>query len=142
MKRVVMDAQPKYPWRLDTNERYREVVRTLMGLATASLLLPVFFAREFLGITSTKPLNAVFSSGVYWSWLFLALTIFAGVLFHFLSAKWVRMAWDQDASVFGIAASENCIERLLEVSLWATVLAFAAGLALVVVFFVTYEARP
>lgn len=137
-----METKPKYPWRLDTNERYREVVRTLMGLATASLLLPVFFAREFLGIEATIPLKRVFGTGVYWSWVLLVLAIFAGVLFHFLSAKWVRLAWGQSAGVFGIPASENFIENAMEVCFWTTAVAFIVGLVLVIEFFVTYEARP
>ncbi len=137
-----MDTGPKYPWRLATNERYREVIRTLMGLSTASLLLPVFFAREFLGIKSTTPLKDVFGVGVYWSWGLLVFAVLAGVIFHFLSAKWVRLAWGQPAGIFTIGVSENFIERAMEVCFWATTLAFLLGLALIVRFFVTYEAHP
>jgi hypothetical protein len=81
----IVEDKPKYPWRLDTNERYREVVRTLMGLSTAVLLLPVFFAREFLGLEPRVPLNVVLTGSVYWSWAFLGFAVFAGVVFHFLS---------------------------------------------------------
>ncbi|MBI4191101.1 MAG: hypothetical protein HY525_11260 [Betaproteobacteria bacterium] len=137
-----MSAEPKHPWRLVTNDRYRDVVRTVMGLSTASLLLPVFFAREFLGIESKMPLNTVFGAGVYWSWALLGLSVFAGVLFHFLSAKWVRLAWDQPVGIFGIPASENFIERAMDVCFWATALAFLVGLGLIVRFFVTYAAHP
>ncbi len=136
-----MTGEPKHPWRLDTNDRYREVVRTVMGLSTASLLLPVFFAREFLGIDSKIPLKTVFGTEVYWSWGLLGLSILAGVLFHFLSAKWVRLAWDQPVGVFGIPASEHFNERAMEVCFWATALAFMVGLALIVTFLVTYAAH-
>ena len=118
------------------------MVRTLMGLATASLLLPVFFAREFLGLKSTTPLKVVFGTEVYWSWALLVLAIFAGVLFHFLSAKWARLAWGQSAGIFGIAVSESCIEGSMEFCFWTTVLAFLIGLVLVLVFFVSYEVHP
>ena len=63
-----MDRKAEQPWRLDTNERYREVVRLIVGLSSAALLLPVFLAREFLGIAATKPLKEVFSGLVYVSW--------------------------------------------------------------------------
>ena len=61
-------AEPQYPWRLDTNDRYRETVTTAMSLSTAALLLPVFLAREFLGIKSDVALKNVFTCAVYWSW--------------------------------------------------------------------------
>ena len=44
-------GEPRYPWRLDTNDRYREVVRTIISLSTASLAVPVFFLRNILSIT-------------------------------------------------------------------------------------------
>jgi hypothetical protein len=131
-------VEPKYPWRLDTNDRYREVVRILMGLSTASLLLPVFLARELLGLQPTKPLTSVLGSGLYWAWGLLAFAIFAGVVFHILSAKWVRMAWGQSAGFFGVALSENIVERAMEWSFWLTTLSFLAGLLLTVTLFAGY----
>ena len=135
-----MTTELKYPWRLDTNERYREVIRTLMGLSTASLLLPVFFAREFLGIKSTTPLKDIFGGAVYCSWALLLFAVFAGVTFHFLSAKWVRLAWSQPAGIIGIDVSEKFVERAMEVCFWATTLTFLLGLVLIMEFFVTYKA--
>ncbi len=137
-----MSAEPKHPWRLDTNDRYRDVVRTVMGLSTASLLLPVFFAREFLGIESKTALKTVFGAGVYWSWGLLSLSILAGIIFLYLSAKWVRLAWDQPVGILGISASENCVERTMEICFWVTAIAFIVGLGLIVQFFVTYAAHP
>ena len=107
-----------------------------MGLATASLLLPVFLAREFLGLeVTTKPLRALLGSGIYSAWGFLAASIFAGVVFHFISAKWVRMAWGQDAGLFGIPLSERALEWGMEVFFWMTAGCFLAGLVLTVVLF-------
>jgi len=129
-------AEPMYPWRLDTNDRYQEVVRIIMGLSTASLLLPVFFAREFLGLAATaKPLKALLGGGIYWAWGLLTFSIFAGVVFHFLSAKWVRMAWGQWTGLFGIPWSEFWLESALEIFFWTTALSFLAGLVVTVVLF-------
>jgi len=141
-KRAGMTAEPKYPWRLDTNDRYREVVRTVMGLSTASLLLPVFFAREFLGIDSKTALKVVLGASAYWSWGLLSLSIIAGIFFHYLSAKWARLAWEQPATVFGIGASERCVETLMEWCFWTTCAAFVFGLALIVYFFASHAAQP
>jgi len=137
-----MGTELKHPWRLDTNERYREVVRMLMGLATASLLLPVFFAREFLAIDTETPLKDVLGASVYWSWALLGFAVFAGVLFHYLSAKWIRLAWEQDAYVFWIEVTDRFVDRALDVCFWAPVFAFFVGLPLIIAFFVTYAPRP
>jgi TRAP-type C4-dicarboxylate transport system permease small subunit len=113
-----------------------------MGLATAALLLPVFLAREFLGVEVKTALKDVLSSSAYWSWGFLLLALFSGVVYHYLSAKWVRLAWDQSASAFGIKLSDSSAGRALEVSFWTTVLAFFGGLVLILVFFASYVPHP
>jgi hypothetical protein len=133
-----MSTSPKYPWRFDTNERYREVVRLIIGLSSAALLLPVFFAREFLAIEGTKPLKDIFSCSLYWSWGLLGLAIFSGILFHFLSAKWVRLAWGQSVGVFGCDVTDTFIENALHFTFWLNSLSFMVGLALIINFFVNY----
>ena len=137
---IDMPSKPKYPWRLDTNERYREVTRTVMGLATASLFLPVFLAREFLGVKSGTSLESALGISVFcWAWGLFGLSIFSGIVFHYLSAKWVRLAWGKEATVLGCKASENFVEKTMEVFFWATALAFLAGLVVVLVFFLNAE---
>lgn len=137
-----MSTEPVSPWRLDTNDRYRETVNTIMSLSTAALLLPVFLAREFLGVNEDSPLKDVFTSTVYWSWGLLGFSIFSGVAFGFLSAKWARLAWGQPVGIVGINASEKFIERALELFFWGTVLGFASGLVLTIRFFTAYTAIP
>ena len=137
-----MEDKPKYPWRLATNERYREVIKTLMTLTTASFLLPVFFAREFLGLDSKTPLRAVADWTLYWSWALLGLSLFAGIVFHYLSAKWVRMAWGQEAGFLRISVSEHFVERSLEGSFWVTAGGFLGGLALIVTFLYGHSDLP
>jgi hypothetical protein len=137
-----MDDKPKYPWRLATNERYRDVVKTLMTLSTASLLLPVFFAREFLGVEGKVPLKDVVGWPVYWSWVLLGLAIFSGIAFHFLSAKWVRLAWGQEAGFWGFPVNEKSIEGSLDFFFWSTALTFMSGFAFVLAFLFGYGSRP
>ena len=60
--------------------------------------------------------------------------------FHFLSAKWVRLAWSQPAGIFGIDASDTFIERGLEVTFWLTMLGFLGGVGCSLWFFSTYAA--
>lgn len=135
-----MTPEIKEPWKLDTNNKYSEVVKTIMGLSTASLLLPVFMAREFLGIEASKPLIKVFGCSVYWAWGLLAISILAGVFFLYLSAKWVRIAWDKEVGLFWVKNTrESTIECLMEISLWGSILLFGFGLFLTIYFFTNYS---
>jgi len=133
-----MSDGPQHPWRLDTNERYRELIRLLISLSTASLLLPVFFARQFLAIPDAVPLCDVFCRSVFLSWGFLALSVISGIIFHFLSAKWARLAWGKPVSLFGRKVNESIIEKGLEITFWVTALAFCIGVALIVWFMVNF----
>ncbi|MFX0204220.1 MAG: hypothetical protein ACFFCW_49620 [Candidatus Hodarchaeota archaeon] len=135
-----MCITPTHPWRLDTNERYRDVVKTIMSLSTASLLLPVFFARNFLAIDAHTPLYSVFTRSIYCSWGMFALSIASGLFFQYLSAKWVRLAWNQPAGIFfSPNTKEDTVERCMEISFWITPIAFIVGLTLTIWFFVTFK---
>lgn len=135
-----MKSQPKEPWKIDTNGKYIDVVKTIMGLSTASLLLPVFLAREFLGIESKQPLADVFSCSIYWAWFLLGASLLAGVFFQYLSAKWVRIAWGKEAGIFfSKSTKESTVELLMEISFWFCVLLFGSGLALTLVYFVGFS---
>lgn len=130
----------KESWKLDTNCKYTDVVKTIMGLSAASLLLPVFMARNFLVINATKPLLEVFTCSIYWAWCLFGVSILAGVFFQYLSAKWVRIAWDKEAGIFWSRnTTESTIERCMEFSFWICVLIFILGLVLTLVYFVGYE---
>lgn len=137
-----MPDQMKEPWKADTNGKYSEVVKAIMGLATASLLLPVFMAREFLGIQPNTPLVKVLGGSVYFGWFFLATSILAGVFFLYLSAKWLRLAWGKNAGLFfSNSTSESTIERLMETSFWCCIGFFAIGLGVTIWFFTSYTAK-
>jgi hypothetical protein len=69
------------------------------------------------------------------------LSILFGIAFHFASAKWVRLAWEQPVSFFRIPASDSVVEKVLEVSFWGTIIALGIGIGLIVWFVVTYSCR-
>jgi hypothetical protein len=129
---------PLYPWRLDTNNRYRDAVKVVMDLSTASLIVPIFFLRDILKIPKEQPLSQVLNCKVYASWISLALALSFGFLFYYASAKWVRLAWGQHAGLFGIATNENVVEKVLEVCFWGTVVSFLLGIGLILLFVVTF----
>ena len=129
----------KEPWKRDTNNKYSEVVKTIMGLSTASLLLPVFLVREFLDIDNNTPLINVLGCSIYWAWALLALSILSGIFFIYLSAKWLRIAWGKEAGVFlSTNTPESKVESLMDFSFWLCVLLFGSGLSLTIFFFANY----
>ena len=124
-----METRIKEPWKIDTNGKYSEVVKTVMSLATGTLLLPVFMAREILGIGSEKALINFFTCSVYLAWIFFGVSILGGVFFQYLSAKWVRIAWGKDAGIFfSKKTKESTIELWMEISFGACMALFFAGL--------------
>jgi len=128
------------PWRKDTNDRYTAVVKLVAGFSTAGLFLPVLLAREFLGVASDTSLREIFDCSVYLSLSFLTLSIASGVFYQYLSAKWVRLAWGQNAGIFWSKATrEETIECLMEIFFWATIGLFGLGLATQLFFFVSYS---
>ena len=137
-----MSANPQHPvkpWKLDTNNRYRDAVKVVMDLSTASLVVPIFFLRDILRIPQTQSLSHVLNYKIYLSWLSLAFAIFCGLIFYYFSAKWVRLAWGQKSKLFGNELSERFVERILELSFWMTFVAFALGISLIICFVVSFQ---
>lgn len=133
-------AKLKEPWKKDTNNKYSEVMKSIMGLSTASLLLPVFLSRNFLSIEITKPLTEVFGCFIYAAWILFGVSILSGILFQYLSAKWVRLAWGQKAGMFWSEdTSETTIERCMECSFWLSIITFIIGIILTILYFVTFS---
>ncbi|MBD5770158.1 hypothetical protein [Marinomonas colpomeniae] len=135
-----MDERLKEPWKLDTNNKYSEVIKSVFGLATASLLLPVFMARSFLDISSEKPLSEIFSGSIYLAWLSFGVAILSCVFYQYLSAKWVRIAWGKKAGIFWSSdTKEDKLECCMEFSFWLSVLFFIAGLGFTIYYFTRYS---
>ncbi len=126
------------PWKKDTNDRYLETVKTVMGLSTGSLLLPVFFARNLLNIPSKTPLTSIFGCSIYLAWCLLGVSIVGGIFFHYLSAKWVRIAWGQKAGIFWSKNTTECkVECCMEAGFWSCISGFFLGVICTIYFFAT-----
>jgi hypothetical protein len=131
--------QPREPWKLDTNNKYTEVIKSIFALSTASLLLPVFLARNFLSIDSKVPLIELFSCSIYFAWIAFSISIFSCLFFQYLSAKWIRIAWGKEAGIFCWKNNkESTIELLMEISFAISSIAFCLGIIFTMCFFSTY----
>ncbi len=124
----------KEQWKIEVNDRYQKVISTLMGLATASLVLPVLFLRSFLSVPQNQPLSNYLCDSIYWSWTFWCLSVVSGTIFYYLSAKWVKNAWGQKTSL-----TPKAIEISLDWAFWLTCFFFIIGLCFFVNFAVTFK---
>ena len=134
---------PRDPWRLDTNNRYRDAVKVAMDLSTASLVIPIFFLRDIPKIPREQPLYQVLTCKIYWAWTCLGLALLLGFVFYYASAKWVRLAWGKEAGFFGVRTTDWVVERVLDVSFGGAIIAFVLGVGLILWFVVAFspEAR-
>ena len=139
IKRDIM-SEMKQPWKKDTNDRYLDMVKSVVNLSTASLLLPVFLARNFIDIHKDTPLVSVFGCSIYTAWLLLVLSIISGLVYQYLSAKWLRIAWGEKAGIlWSKDTSESTVENCMEWNLWMCVAFFIFGVAFTLYFFTTFE---
>ena len=129
---------PLYPWRLDTNDRYRDAVKIVIDLSTASLLLPVFFLRDFLQIPKEQPLSQSLNYIIYLSWICLVLAIFCGFVFYYFSAKWIKLSWGHDVGFLGMKMHDRFVERVLDVSFTGAITLFILGVILIAWFVVSF----
>lgn len=128
------------PWKKDTNDRYLDMVKSVVNLSLASLLLPVFFARNFIEIPKDTPLISIFGCSIYVAWLLLGLSILSGLFYQYLSAKWLRIAWGKPAGIFlSKDTSESTVENLMEWCLWFSVVYLFIGIGCTLYFFLTFK---
>jgi hypothetical protein len=110
-------------WKIEVNDRYQRIIDLLIGLATGSLVLPPLFLKDFLGVKD-EPIAMFLDDWAYGTFGAFAGTVLLGILFHYVSAKWVKEASGQRVRFFG-----GHLEAMLDWLFWLTVLAFGAGIA-------------
>jgi hypothetical protein len=133
--------QPRYPWFLDANDRYREVVRSIIGFSTAALVVPFFFLKSFPIQPVPESIGDLLSWEVYLSWAFLGLAIILGFLYYYASAAWVWIAWGQDAYFFGKVLEQDGFKKVdtcLRYSFWGCAISFGLGIVFALWYIKTY----
>jgi len=146
------DNRLLYPWRLDSTDRYREVLRVIMGLSTGVLIVPVFFLRDILNISEEQLSNAL-NFEIYIAWGSLGISITLGLIYFYGSAKYIRLAWNQHTTFFGKSSMKyknpdvgkkmlgKIINKALQCSFWCTILTFYLGVFLILLFIITYQSK-
>jgi hypothetical protein len=127
------NGQPQDKWKIEVNDRYQKVLGTVITLATAAFFVPVFVLRDLIAVPRDRALVGFLDCRVYLSWCLLAVSVFAGVLFYYLSAKWIKLAWGKPVAI------SSKLECLLDWSFWISVTAFLLGIGCFVWFATTFR---
>jgi hypothetical protein len=116
-------------WRIEVNDRYQKVVDVVLGLATASLILPILFLRTFLGLPETTPVLPKLNRWAFAGWGLLLISMLFGIVFYYASAKWVKLALGQP-----LCLSARALENVLDIVFWLMVACFLVGLICMLLF--------
>jgi hypothetical protein len=117
---------PENAWQLTVNSTYQDVMKTFMNLVTASLVLPIFFVRNFLKVSEDEPIADYLRASAYLSWALLFLSLVSCMVFFWASAKYVKVI--SGGGRFELPWTEKSFETLRDWSSSESVIFFLAGL--------------
>lgn len=127
-------------WKLDVNDRYQKAVGVVTSLSTAALVLPIFFVKDVAKLNGVQSIAGALSSWwVYVGWALLAISVLSGIIYFFCSAKWVKLAWEKEADIFGIKVSDEFVEMMLDGSYFLMMAGFVTGFVCILVFIVNFS---
>jgi hypothetical protein len=126
-------------WKLDVNDRYQAAVGVVSSLATASLVLPIFFLKDMVSSESQQSIADSISWFVIAGWILLGLSILSAIIYQYCSAKWVKLAWGKEADMFGIKVTERPVENALDTTYFLMMAGFLSGLFCMLAFMATYR---
>ncbi len=126
---LVENSKSQKPWLLESNERYREVIRTLISLSTAAMAVPIFFLVNFSKTREFTSLLDLLTWRAYCSWAFLGISIISGLIFFYTSASWVWVSYGRKPWFWGkYTDDKNMVLSFLNTSFWICVLGFLLGI--------------
>ena len=120
-------------WRIDVNDKYQAAVGVVISLASGSMILPILFLKDVVR-AENRSLAHLVNPWTYAGWTCLALSVLCGILYHYCSAKWVKLSWGKSADMFGVKVNDAFVEFCLDVTYFVMMLGFMLGLASMVVF--------
>jgi hypothetical protein len=127
-------------WKLDVNDRYQKAVGVVTSLSTAALVLPIFFVKDVAKLNGVQSIAGALSSWwVYVGWPLLAISVLSGIIYFFCSAKWVKLAWEKEADIFGRKVSDEFVEMMLDGSYFLMMAGFVTGFVCILAFIVNFS---
>ncbi len=125
-------------WKIDVNDKYQQAVGVVTSLATGSMILPILFLKDIAGSTTNRAIADLLNGWAYAGWGCLGASILSAIGYCYSSAKWVKLAWKQEADMFNRKVKDPFVETSLDVTYFVMMTGFIVGLALIVVFMVTF----
>src|ERR1700722_19322133 len=111
---------------LEVNKQYQEAFKIVINLATASLVLPIVFAKSIGGV-SEPDIKGELGRWAYSGWFLLVLSLCFCLLFYYCSTKFTKALYR--------GASTTMIEKCRDAAAAVAVPTFALGLICLLIFF-------
>jgi len=127
-------------WKIDVNDKYQAAVGVVISLAGGSMILPILFLKDVVH-DEGRSLAHLLNIWAYAGWILLALSILCGILYHYCSAKWVKLSWKKQADMFGWIVDNVFVEHCLDGTYFIMMVGFMSGLASMVLFMTTFIHR-
>jgi hypothetical protein len=83
---------PTRDGKLEVNKQYQEEIKIVINLVTASLVLPIVFLKNILGL-KPEDIKGSLNPMAYVAWGFLAMSLLACVGFYYFSTKFTKAVY-------------------------------------------------
>jgi hypothetical protein len=123
-------------WKEKANAEYQKVIGIFTALSSGALVLPTLFLRDYVAVEQGKSLLPYLSFPVYLAWALFSVSILAGAVYHYFSAKWLKKTFGGN-----VCASKACLELGLDIAFWVCVLCFIIGALSFVLYLATYTPK-
>jgi len=120
-----------------TNAAYQDAMKTVLSLATASLILPIVLVKTFA--SEGVPKDHITKSA-YISWLLLFLSISACLLFFLASDKYLIILLGGTESILGHNFTLCEVENIRDCTVYVSIPCFLVGIISSFLFFRTLVA--
>lgn len=129
----------KYPkqWMLDVNDRYQKVVGLVTSFSTALIASPILFLKESAKSSNTMILSMLDFFAILGG-IFLLGSIISGIFYAYGSAKWVKLAWGEQADILNKNKGVKDIEKFLDLTYASMMVGFLLGGLCMIIFMVTH----
>jgi hypothetical protein len=119
---------------LEINKQYQDITKTLIGLTTASLFLPIALVKEVLKQGDHDSVKNHLTTSAYSAWALLAISLAAFCLLYLFSAKLAKYLYrggpkDPEARKW---------ELRRDIASYVAGLTFIPGLAVLVFYFLSH----
>ena len=122
---------------LEVNKQYQEMVKVAISIIVAGFVLPLAYLKNILNVPQDQ-IKQRLDPWAYRSWWFLAICLFACLVFYFLSTKYAKAVYEQaDKEAKKVEKPKGKrMETLRDAASWAAGLCFFPGLICLLIFFV------